>query len=154
VSLIAALGFCLGRASQRHDIRKHGMESMNAGPDSALGGFLHRRRLVKPEKDGSGSRMLVRQVDDDAAEGQMQQAHRIWPKRKPVPFIMVDEASIPSSADLPIAENLAASTTNVQEPSVAWNGNHLETSRYWGPGDITIEGQSLLREPSRQSKRH
>ena len=152
VSLIAALGFCLGRASQRHDIRKHGVEGMNARPDSAVRGFLHRSRRAKSEKDGFGSRTPVRQVDDDTAEVQMHQSHRFWPKRKPVPFIMVDDASSPSSADLSVSNDLPASTTNVREPSVAWNGNHLETSRYWGPGDFSVEGQRLLREQSRQSR--
>lgn len=152
LALLAALAFCGGRASQRRSNRKHKPDSMNGNPNGGLAIF---RRTHGDRLDGDGfvSSLPIRQVDDEAAflpdsamEVRTAPTHRIWPKRKPVPFVEIEEMGQPPLADLSLGGDIGSAIGRIREPGLTWNGNNLESTRYWGPGDISPEGQRLLRD--------
>jgi hypothetical protein len=126
-SLIAALAFCGGRASQRRSINKHGIDTAGSSQHGRYGKVVDRSHRGEPNNEHSTSSMAVLHTDDDAGLWpgdtvlQKQSAYKTWPKRKPLPYLTVNGVEIPSSTDLALGGDIGTSTAGLMEPGHAWN---------------------------------
>lgn len=157
VSLIAALAFYGGRASQRRSINKHGIDTARSGQRPWYGKVLGRDRhgghgdvqfasdmSFQPADDGSGL------WADSNTQMQAQSTHSVWPKRKPLPDVTVDGIRSPYSADHTLGGDIGASTGGLIGPGHTWHNPGSHSMEYGGETrSILAEGQGFLQGQSR-----
>ena len=149
VSLIAALAWYAGRASQRQGIKSRITDSAWASPRSRFGRFFDRG-------NGSGSKDLLTftpsiqagtyaggSVSSPNAEMQQQLAHQSWQTAKKGPFVTTDEAVSPDPAYTPLGDDHGPSTAGLEETTQPSSG------RYDVPKAGPAEGLGLLQGEAR-----